>query len=321
MLSRIVGQSVAMATSRPVCTVLDPVHGRIECSDAEDALMKSPFVERLKRVSQLGVTSVAFPGATHTRFSHSVGAMHLAGVFADHLFSDRPEDERKKLVTKCRVAALLHDVGHGPWSHTWDRVVYSKMWPGREKGHDEQRINIVLESSVSALIDACGIGVMDVVDAWSKEPFRSIVQGDMGADRLDYIFRDAHFALGPAESNALMLPPYQYVIRVIRDSSIVDSVLTFGEASREMRERLLRFREQVLYGSVYGDPGVVEEDRALSWIIEGLMESYKLVDWCRDMDAFRLLDESLLTGMIMLEVGDISVERLTLVPSSWKTAA
>lgn len=304
-----------------VLTILDPVHGEIEYSDAEGALMRSPFVDRLKRVSQLGVTVVAFPGATHTRFSHSVGAMHLAGVYAEHLFSDRPAAERKKLVTKCRVAALLHDVGHGPFSHTWDRVVYSKMWPGCEKGHDEQRINIVLEPSVRALIEACGIGVMDVVDAWSKEPFRSIVQGEMGADRLDYILRDAHFALGPAKSNALRLPSYPYVNPcVITDSSLVDDVLTFGEGSRELRERLLYFRERVLYGSVYNDPFVLNEDRALSEIIEGLMESCKLVDWCRDMDAFRLLDESLLTGMVMLEMGDLDVMGGRLRPSFWHGA-
>lgn len=272
----------------------DPVHGLLTLSGPEKGLVASPFVQRLRRVTQLGVTSEVFPGATHTRFSHSLGTMYVAGLYAAHLFPGN-----SKMMTTCRVAGLLHDVGHGPFSHTWDRVVYSKIWPTAEKGHDEQRIHIVLEGSVGKLIEACGITVMDVVDAWRTDPLRSVLQGEMGADRLDYVRRDAHFVLGHEKSVELEVMGRDEMMAVIRDGRIDGDALVFGEETRDVRSRFLLLREEVLYGTVYSHAAVVKKDAVLAAILEKFMDECQLEKYSREMGLFKYLDENLLIGILL----------------------
>ena len=99
-----------MRPRRPL-RVRDPVHGFIAFSNEEAALIDAPIVQRLRGIKQLALTSLLYPGATHTRFEHSLGVMHVAGRMADHL------ELRKRERRLVRLAALLHDVGHMPFSH------------------------------------------------------------------------------------------------------------------------------------------------------------------------------------------------------------
>ena len=99
----------------------DALHGSIALDSGEVSIVESPFFQRLRRIKQLGFAETAFPAATHTRFIHSLGAMHVASRAFDNLFSETPRGERVKLDRfrqLVRSAALLHDVGHGPLSHT-----------------------------------------------------------------------------------------------------------------------------------------------------------------------------------------------------------
>ncbi|PSG99991.1 MAG: phosphodiesterase, partial [Nanohaloarchaea archaeon SW_4_43_9] len=91
--------------------VQDAVHGYIKLSEEEKRIVDSPAFQRLRRIRQLGFTSLIYPSATHTRFQHSLGVTHLTGKFADSL--NLKDEKRKEL----RLAALFHDTGHGPFSH------------------------------------------------------------------------------------------------------------------------------------------------------------------------------------------------------------
>jgi uncharacterized protein len=106
--------------------VRDPIHGSIEISDAEVALLDSRAYQRLRAIKQLGFSEFSFPGATHNRFLHSLGVSHLAGIAFDNIFRtwrfSAPE-VRERLRIATRLAALLHDIGHGPLSHTTEEVM------------------------------------------------------------------------------------------------------------------------------------------------------------------------------------------------------
>ncbi|HOI09837.1 MAG TPA: HD domain-containing protein, partial [Myxococcota bacterium] len=106
--------------------IRDPIHGPIEVSPAEKRVIDHPLVQRLRRVRQLGFSECTFPGATHTRFLHSLGAMHLAGLAFDAVatdLGDLPRDTVARARAALRLAALLHDLGHPPLSHTGEAIL------------------------------------------------------------------------------------------------------------------------------------------------------------------------------------------------------
>ncbi|MCX6701207.1 MAG: HD domain-containing protein, partial [Methanomicrobiales archaeon] len=98
-------------------SIKDPVHGYVEVDTPAITLLDSPLLQRLRHIKQLGFSYLVYPGANHTRFEHSLGTMHLAGVMCRQL--GVPEYDRLLIVT----AALLHDIGHGPFSHSIEPVM------------------------------------------------------------------------------------------------------------------------------------------------------------------------------------------------------
>ena len=95
--------------------IRDSVHGNLPMTEFERKLIDYPQIQRLRRLKQLRFISLIYPGANHSRFEHSIGTMHLASQLADHLDLNQ---EDKELV---RVSGLLHDAGHGPFSHVFNR--------------------------------------------------------------------------------------------------------------------------------------------------------------------------------------------------------
>src|SRR5215216_4617520 len=97
--------------------IRDPIHGFIELTPRERAAADTPIVQRLRSISQLALTYLVYPGARHTRFEHSLGVCHVAGRLADEL--ELPARDARTV----RLAALLHDIGHGPFSHVSENVL------------------------------------------------------------------------------------------------------------------------------------------------------------------------------------------------------
>lgn len=163
--------------------IRDPIHGSIPLDDWALPLIDSPVLQRLRRVQQLGTAHLVYPGAHHKRFEHSLGAHHLAGRLAAGVGLDDAE------ARTVRAAALLHDVGHGPFSHAFEELMKEH---GRR--HEETSQDLIRWGPLADLLRQGGLDPVAVSDAvGGKGPLAPIVSGSLDADRMDYLLRDAHY--------------------------------------------------------------------------------------------------------------------------------
>jgi uncharacterized protein len=206
--------------------IRDPIHGAIEITADERALLDSPQYQRLRNVKQLGFADLAFPGATHTRYAHGLGAMAVATKVFDVLgprLALEPED-RERFRQTLRLAVLFHDLGHAPLSHATERIMppvkelHVPEWalrPGdRRADHEDYTLKLVLDSGLAAEIrrrfSARGIEPSHVAALICGRPppgaypfksrkrdlmpiLRQVVSGELDADRMDYLQRDSFY--------------------------------------------------------------------------------------------------------------------------------
>src|SRR5512137_158219 len=162
--------------------IRDPVHGYVRLEGLALEIADTPQMQRLRWIKQLGLASLVYPGANHTRFEHSLGAYHLADLLANHLGLPK---EDKMLVG---AAALLHDVGHGPLSHATE----SALAPYLRKDH-ESIVDILKKGELQAILDKYGLKASDIQAAINGVGLGQIVSGEIDVDRMDYLIRDAHY--------------------------------------------------------------------------------------------------------------------------------
>lgn len=164
--------------------VRDPIHKDIHLDELGRELVDTPRMQRLRRIHQLGTGNLVYPGANHTRFEHSLGAYHLAGLAGRGM--GLPEEQRKAL----QAAALLHDVGHGPFSHTSDPLYRDFLG----KTHEDVTIEALQKGALSDILARHGVEPRRVVDLIRGEgPLGAVVSGDLDVDRMDYLVRDSHY--------------------------------------------------------------------------------------------------------------------------------
>lgn len=162
-------------------TIRDPMHGDILLTDLEIRLLDSRPVQRLRRIRQNGLCFLVYPAMNSTRFEHSLGVMYLAGVMAETLKLDE-----KDLL---RVAGLLHDIGHGPLSHTSDTLMESFGIT-----HEKNTAKIIGEELAGTLgeYDISSEEVSDLVLGRSR--LSEIISSEIDADKMDYLMRDSYYA-------------------------------------------------------------------------------------------------------------------------------
>lgn len=159
--------------------IRDSINGNLPITDLENEIMDYPQFQRLRRVKQLGFTSLIYPGANHTRFEHSIGTMHLAGKLAESL---KLTDDEIQLV---RIAAMLHDIGHGPFSHLSEYVIGEK--------HEKFTEFIIKNTAISTkLSENYNLDkICDIINGNSK--LGPLISGELDVDRMDYLIRDSHY--------------------------------------------------------------------------------------------------------------------------------
>ncbi len=161
----------------------DPVHGSIAVEPWAVPLIDAAVMQRLRRVQQLGTAHLVYPGAHHKRFEHSLGASHLASRMGKALGLE-PDDVRT-----VQAAALLHDVGHGPFSHAFEELVKEQ---GRR--HEQTSQDLIQWGPLADLLRQGGLDPVAVADCVAgRGALAPIVSGSLDADRMDYLLRDAHY--------------------------------------------------------------------------------------------------------------------------------
>jgi HD superfamily phosphohydrolase len=169
--------------------VKDSVHDYIRLDPVTADLVDTPTFQRLRHIKQLSTVRLVFPSANHTRFEHSLGVYHLASTALEHLAVE--EDTARHV----RAAALLHDVGHGPYGHQTEEVIR------RRTGTDHDEIGWLLtdsEREVCQVLEAHDLDpkrVAALVDGDGR--LGSLVAGELDVDRMDYLVRDAHHTGAP----------------------------------------------------------------------------------------------------------------------------
>ena len=178
--------------------IRDPIYGFIPLTDHERRVIDTPLFQRLRRINQLALTKYVYPSAEHSRFVHSIGVMQCATMILRGVFSHgdtrlrwlKPSEHGLKVL---RYAALLHDIGHLPFSHAVE-----KQWlDGLE--HEDVSIHIIknYEPIAQTLADD-DVDCNDVASLLAKKPlgkdllFHEIISGQLDADRADYLLRDSH---------------------------------------------------------------------------------------------------------------------------------
>ncbi len=205
--------------ARPWGMIKDPVHGYVHVSETEKKVIDTLPMQRLRRVKQLVFAEYVYPGANHTRFEHSIGVMHLAGVMGKSLPVPIGEGELQRL----RLAGLCHDLGHGPFSHTFEQMLLRKL----DKTHEDLTPWIINGSELKDVISGCGLNVADVADlavgrASGIKPFiNQIISSSVDVDKMDFLVRDTHHT--GAEYGKIDIYRLIYTMDVFDDSLAVDS--------------------------------------------------------------------------------------------------
>uniref|UniRef100_A0A7C4BBW8 HD domain-containing protein n=1 Tax=Ignisphaera aggregans TaxID=334771 RepID=A0A7C4BBW8_9CREN len=170
--------------------VYDEVHGYIDLTDVELQIVDTPYFQRLRFIKQLAAAWYVYPGATHTRFSHSLGVAHLMGLIAEN-FAAQGYIHSHEDVQILRLAALLHDIGHTPFSHAIEPMYRNAVGIG----HEEISRLIILNSSIRDILDYFGYDpktITAIIEGRYKEPlYNQLLSSDIDVDRMDYLIRDA----------------------------------------------------------------------------------------------------------------------------------
>ena len=170
--------------------IIDPIHDFIRVYEHELSIIDNPIFQRLRRIRQLSGAHLTYPAAQHTRFEHSLGVMHIASQAGNAL-------HEKGIVTSddieiLRLSGLLHDIGHGPFSHLFEEIIQEK-----KISHEDFGKEIILKSDIGDDLSKNGFNkklIAKVAFGDSKFQYMNeIVSGTLSADMMDYLQRDGYF--------------------------------------------------------------------------------------------------------------------------------
>ncbi|WP_297069768.1 HD domain-containing protein [Thermococcus sp.] len=273
----------------------DGIHGSMKISGLILELVKTPEFQRLRNIRQLGLAYLVYPGANHTRFEHSLGAWDIAR----RLSAEVGLNESESMLLQ--VGALLHDIGHGPFSHTFESIYKHYV-----KEHDHMRLgqDIILgrtnitESENGGKIpeiiegydyDFTAEDVAELILGRHGKPYLGhMLHGDVDVDQLDYLIRDAHYT-GVAHGTI----DVERLLKVLR---IHDEELVVDEKGVEAVEGMMVARS-LMYSRVYFHHTVKIAEGMLTRALEFALEEGHLWDFWRMIDCRVLVELEDLEGL------------------------
>jgi len=256
--------------SREYKIVRDSIHGDIKFQGIFLELLESPEIQRLHNIKQLGFANMVFPGANHTRLEHSLGVYKIANIVSDLISLD----ENEKTILAC--AAMLHDIGHGPFSHTLEALLRElfgldhvdlteKLILGEYEIYDEKEKQLIDTPSVSEILDKHGVDKQLIIDIIrgsqikDKKYLGQLLNSPIDVDQLDYLQRDSHYtgvAYGMIDAS-----------RYLQTLEIFDNELAIKRKGINVVENILVARG-LMYSTVYFHKTVRIADLMLSKAIE-----------------------------------------------------
>jgi hypothetical protein len=260
--------------------IRDPIHGYIELDPLTLSIIDSPQMQRLRRLSQLGLSNLVYPGANHSRFEHCLGVMHLATMLTGKIDSVT-DDEKKEL----RVAALLHDVGHGPYSHVTENL--TKLYT--RKHHEDVR-DILKKGELGDILSDNGLNPATIEDhIQGKTDIGKILNSEIDVDRMDYLVRDSHYtgvAFGLVDH-----------VRLINEMKFYENNLVVNAGGVKAAESLLVSRF-LMHPSVYYHHVSRIAETMFTRAVDDLIQK-------RSLNPFELrkMDDSMLLEMIRNDDG------------------
>lgn len=234
----------------------DPVYGFITIpSDLIYDLISHPYFQRLRYIKQLGMTHLVYPGALHTRFHHALGAMHLMGLSLEvlrnkgHIISTEEEEA-------ATIALLLHDIGHGPFSHSLEHTL--------ARGIQHEDISRLIMDKLNKEFEGkLDLAISIFKNQYHRAFFYQLISGQVDLDRMDYLNRDSFFT-GVSEG----------VIsfdRIIKMFNLVNDELVIEEKGIYSVEKFLIAR-RLMYWQVYLHKTVIAAEQLLVKILERAKE-------------------------------------------------
>jgi uncharacterized protein len=229
----------------------DPVYGFVTInSDMLFDIIEHPVFQRLRRIKQLGLTDFVYPGALHTRFHHAIGAMHLMGIALENLRSKGHEISKDEFEAS-QIAILLHDIGHGPFSHALE---YSLL-----KGIKHEQLSHLLmkylNEQFNGKLDLC---IKIFCNTYERKFFHQLVSSQLDVDRLDYLKRDSFFT-GVIEGKI-------GADRILKMLDIKNDQIVIEEKGIYSIENFLNAR-RLMYWQVYLHKATVSSEKMLIQLI------------------------------------------------------
>jgi len=299
--------------------VRDPISGYIHYTVSDDNseaserdLIDNRWLQRLKRIFQLQTAWLVYPGAVHTRFLHSLGVMHLAGRFARKLYfhfkeiyPNEPIPDIEYVVETCRLAGLLHDIGHGPFGHTLDQVYTYKRF---KKTHEDIGRKIIMtelsdiiknikrtpdgrfEGELSPELICNFIKPVEAYNNLWEKIFSKIIYGLYSVDKLDYLLRDCYYC-GVREYGLLDIE------RLLETTSIFEDGLALHKSSAAALKAFLISR-LFMYENVYYHKTVRSIDISFSELLEPALEILKIDNPLDNLENYYILDDFYMHSVI-----------------------
>lgn len=234
----------------------DPVYGFVSVPyEIIFDLIEHPYFQRLRNIKQLGLTHLVYPGALHTRFHHALGAMHLMGIALETLRNkgiEITEDEAKAVT----IAILLHDIGHGPFSHALESCIVPSIQ------HEDlsillmKRLNVEFKGELTLAIEI-------FENKYSKKFLHQLVSSQLDMDRMDYLNRDS-FYTGVSEG----VIGFDRILKMI---FVIDDQLVIEEKGIYSIEKFLIAR-RLMYWQVYYHKTVISAEQLLVKILKRAKE-------------------------------------------------
>lgn len=229
----------------------DPVYGFITIpSELIYEIISHPYFQRLRHIKQLGLTHYVYPGALHTRFQHALGAMHLMGRVLDHLRLKGIEISNEEYEAS-QISILLHDIGHGPFSHTLENVLLSGI-------KHESLSYLFIDKLNEELNGALNLTLQIFRNSYPRKFFHQLISSQLDIDRLDYLRRDCFFT-GVQEGTI-------GVDRIVAMLTVYHDQLVVEEKGIYSIENFLNAR-RLMYWQVYLHKTSVSAERMLVNII------------------------------------------------------